>query len=81
MSYIDEKKVKSIVDEMLQLLLDRKVTIQEAAEIGMVMRLETSEIIPPNVLFTRHSRRNLFYFNDICYLLEYDLNAYFKRCS
>jgi hypothetical protein len=58
MSYIDEKKVQSIVDEIMQLLLDRKVTIQEASAIGMEIRKETSAIIPPGVLFTRHRSNN-----------------------
>jgi hypothetical protein len=58
MPQIDEKKVQSIVDEIMQLLLDRKVTIHEASEIGMAMRRETSVIVPPDILFTRHRHNN-----------------------
>jgi hypothetical protein len=51
---IDHKRVQEIVDELLQLLMDRKVTILEADSIGMRFRCRTRAVTPPDALFVRH---------------------------
>jgi hypothetical protein len=50
MSSIDEEKVQLIVDEIMQLLIDRNVTVGEASEIGMTMRRVTFFTVPHRVL-------------------------------